>query len=74
MSIAHDGWPAFPVISDEFGHFSGMDLRDYFATHATEQDIAWAQDTLPNSWPRPNARYAFADAMLATRAHGEGSR
>ena len=38
----YNGGPAFP-----FGHgYSGMTLRDYFAAHATEEDICVALDSV----------------------------
>lgn len=43
---------------------AGMTLRDYFAIHATAQDI---QRFLHAGLTRAQARYAFADAMLKAR-------
>ena len=43
---------------------TGMSLRDYFAAHATEEDIrTWSVATND----RQAARFKFADAMLAER-------
>lgn len=59
----------------------GMSLRDYFAVEAGEEDIRqfqnWrrveGQSRFPESLPkftREEARYRFADAMLAARKGG----
>lgn len=66
-----DGGPAFPshVSMGEVAQ-QGMSLRDYFAIHATERDIAAhdCTDEVPAVVrSREAARYAFADAMLAAR-------
>lgn len=52
----------------------GMDLRDYFAAHATDTDIEYYLGTLTmaqvrglESHQRVVARYLFADAMMAAR-------
>lgn len=54
----------------------GMTLRDYFAAHASEQDVQHycgqiraASDigVLPDNWPTI-ARYMHADAMLKARS------
>ncbi len=36
--------PAFPQRTDATLSYSGMTLRDYFAAHATEEDICTAMD------------------------------
>lgn len=60
--------PAFPVVSDEFGHLSGMTLRDYFAGQALTGMMAhpehewWIGNGLAVS-----AAYEVADAMIAER-------
>ena len=84
MSAPNDGGPAFPVST---GHHPdtmmkdpriGMTLRDYFAAHASEQDIAeFLPQTIPEarqfrchhgySPTRQWARYQHADWMLAER-------
>lgn len=79
----YTGGPAFPH-EFRFGdgtanRADGMTLRDYFAVHASEQDIrnqaevlrlalvkAGLMDVLPDDW-RLTARYMHADAMLAER-------
>ena len=62
-----DGKPAFPVTSDQFGHYSGMSLRDYFAAKAMQGMLAnhnydvW-------SWDQTcEACYKAADTMLKVR-------
>lgn len=70
-----DNSPAFPIQETDKTHFMpGMSLRDYFAVHANEQDIASAvsrhSHVTPNPHPnltRSEARYAHADGMLAIR-------
>lgn len=48
----------------------GLSLRDYFAAHATEEDVR-ALLVYGESWTSANdraaARYRHADAMLAAR-------
>ena len=62
--------PAFPAqgfkCADGVSYIggSGMTLRDYFAIHATDIDLM-PYIEIGNS--RSNARYQFADAMLAER-------
>jgi len=70
--------PAFPFVrvyrsgsfyeigSGEDDLAGGMTLRDYFATHASEADIA-AFTRSPGHKDRVVARYLYADAMLAQR-------
>jgi hypothetical protein len=69
------GGPAFPRSGfsgpEGFGRpENGMTLRDYFAAHATEEDIRCSM-VLGESWEdredRAEARYRHADAMLAAR-------
>ncbi|MDR6511509.1 hypothetical protein J2792_002381 [Novosphingobium capsulatum] len=53
--------------------FPGLTIRDWFAAHAREMDIDehrafGAEGEWTNT--REQARYAFADAMLAARAKG----
>lgn len=48
----------------------GMDLRDYFAIHATDFDICKYQYDESNNKEirdRVKARYMFADAMMEAR-------
>ncbi len=41
MSNTNTGGPAFPT---QVASYEGMTLRDYFAAHATEEDICTAMD------------------------------
>lgn len=80
MSTKQTGGPAFPVPGlQDHEEFNGMSLRDYFATHASEADVAAQGEVirlrmqksigcgvLPDGW-RTEARYMHADAMLAAR-------
>jgi hypothetical protein len=86
------GGPAFPRNILDHGHNvttiheSGMSLRDYFAAHASEEDIKYWQPMgvmvtqvrelrngskqlyeAPGMYTREQARYRYADAMLAAR-------
>ena len=63
MSI-NDGGPAFPTRL--YAHTPGMTLRDWFATHATEEDILAAQGTY-QLVSRYEARYIHADRMIEAR-------
>jgi hypothetical protein len=63
--------PAFPHDADAaFNERTGMTMRDFFAAHATEEDIR-ALVAYGESWTSANdraaARYRHADAMLAAR-------
>lgn len=85
----NDGGQAFPgqpkYWDDDFGEYrpsdyiAGMTLRDYFAAHATEEDLREQGEVirngliqaakvaiLPDGW-RTAARYMHADAMLKAR-------
>lgn len=62
----------------------GMSLRDYFAVHASDEDVAAQQEWTPNTMEssresnsrpkltRAQCRYKHADAMLAARAGSAG--
>jgi len=77
----HDGGPAFPSEQGHIPdgtwnqtYSQGMTLRDWFAGQAKEQDIVEYQDYSENEhavwvekYTRTQARFRFADAMLATR-------
>lgn len=78
MSIK-DGGPAFPVWElngqgqQETTGF-GMTLRDYFAAKATDKDVDEHRDFRSTKYihhipgrTREEARYAYADAMIAAR-------
>jgi len=62
---------AFPF-QNGFGRVSGMTLRDWFATHATDADIEAIQNppferTTTHIISRYEARYIHADAMIKAR-------
>lgn len=67
---------AFPVYGQNiwdnnriYTESGGMDLRDYFAIHATDYDI-YKYQIDENNMPirsRAEARYMFADAMMKAR-------
>jgi hypothetical protein len=59
----NDGGPAFPQGDDSAWY--GMTLRDWFATHATDADIADIQHG--TKFTREQARYRYADRMLWAR-------
>ena len=65
------GGPAFPVVSDEFGHYSGMDLRDYFAGQALVGFLTapGEEGRECRQSPARASEWAYdqADAMLAAR-------
>ena len=71
MTQPNDGGPAFP--SDRFGE-SGMTLRDWFATHASESDIHRHQRIIERSngyTYKPSAeecKYAYASEMIKARS------
>ena len=74
MTKPNDGGPAFPrPASQHSGPQLGMTLRDWFATHATENDIRKHQSMIEqaNGWTKTatveQAKYAYADAMLKAR-------
>ena len=41
------GGPAFPAHPSAMGDHDGMTLRDWFATHATEEDIEALRNLMP---------------------------
>ena len=64
------GGPAFP--SSNVVISCGMTLRDYFATHASEDDVGYyAQEHMRTTGMKSStpaiARYLYADAMLKER-------
>jgi hypothetical protein len=74
MSQINDGGPAFPVPDTyhpngqvQFGS-SGMSLRDYFAAHASDEDIErHHRIIMQRTACRPTTeqcKYAYADAMI----------
>ena len=81
MEKINDGGPAFPVPDSRSANgdvqwgSSGVSLRDWLASHASEQDIE--DHTLGdlrdggrsyNHRSREQAKYAYADAMLKARS------
>lgn len=84
MSAQKDGGSAFPLPlgtmnCSEPGESGGMSLRDYFAVHASRQDVEAQAEVirmktlakkgvgvLPDGW-QTTARYMHADAMLEAR-------
>lgn len=64
-----DGGQAFPCMYPNANNL-GMTLRDYFAAHANESDVAfWLRHTpaIDMTFGREAAKYAYADAMLAAQ-------
>ena len=74
------GGPAFPTDNAQQNgirswHYEGMTLRDYFAVHATDEDVKAQAEVLreispmrilPEGW-RSTSRYMHADYMLKAR-------
>ena len=61
-----------PILTHQFVESGGMSMRDYFAAHATEEDIhdfshTVKDGTIVRTCSRVEARWAFADSMLAAR-------
>ena len=75
-----DGGSAFPesyIGTDRpnAGIGDGMSLRDYFAVHATDQDVKMASQAYMAKFNKEvcsvaEARYYHADAMLKAREAG----
>lgn len=69
-----DGGPAFPRSVLDHGHGvtshyeAGMTLRDYFAVHASDGDIACQLSLVSEPVSSSCARYMHADAMMKERA------
>ena len=69
MSTIKDGGQAFPI---PFGQVmstdsKGMSLRDYFAGQATAEDIQYYMHLEQRTFSPAQARWRFADDMLAAR-------
>ena len=67
-----DGGPAFPMqvkLANGTDNYRGMSLRDWFAGRATVEDIKYYMSTSRDGFARTpvEARWQFADAMLAAR-------
>ncbi|EXL06240.1 hypothetical protein BG46_15870 [Brucella anthropi] len=70
MSKIETGGPAFPVSIPGWGDngASGMTLRDYFAIHASREELTrFRVDKNGNGLSEVEARYAYADAMIRAR-------
>jgi hypothetical protein len=76
MTEVKDGGPAFPgaELPAHPDHPTGMSLRDWFAGQANEEDIlqhmGWTYGVAGvtgSRFTREQARYKFANAMLAAR-------
>ena len=71
MSDINDGGPAFPVSHWDSAIPQGMTLRDWFASQATDADIAAIrarhEHELGTKITREQVRYIHADAMLKAR-------
>jgi len=65
-----DGGPAFPNNDQHGCAFAGMTLRDWFAGQASEEDFKhheWNYAAPARQLTREQAKYAYADAMIAAR-------
>ncbi len=70
-----DGGPAFPIPYGQIMSIEGMgmSLRDWFAGQATEEDIDAHQEYVKDiggmvpKYTREQAKYRYADAMIAAR-------
>jgi hypothetical protein len=61
---------AFPSSTQSKVWEDGMDLRDYFAIHATDNDIfkyQVSESGFKEIRTREEARYMFADEMMESR-------
>ena len=78
----NDGGPAFPVPDSHHANgqvqygANGMTLRDWFASQALEDDISehaggWLVKSSKWEFTREQAKYRYADAMLAARLEGK---
>jgi hypothetical protein len=70
----NDGGNVFPkaiTLGDKSISEGGLLIRDYFAAHASEQDIEDLIAEAAGTWPMPTrqcARYMHADKMIQARA------
>ena len=73
--MIRNGGPAFPIGSGDERDGIGMSMRDWFATHASEEDIkqhlTWHAEGTVFSRTREQARYHYADAMIEAREFGD---
>jgi hypothetical protein len=59
---------AFPHENSHTYQMTGMTLRDYFASNATDNDIApYLEDYRNRMQSIETARYMFADSMMEAR-------
>jgi hypothetical protein len=82
MKPINDGGPAFPVPDTYYPNGqvqygpTGMSLRDWFAGHASEDDIGgYLREKISpktgrkiSGLSREEAKYAYADAMMQARS------
>ena len=74
MKEINDGGPAFPVAVDKLLVSEGMTLRDWFASHASENDIRRHQSIIERSngytyTPSiEECKYAYASEMIRARS------
>ena len=66
MSERKDGGPAFPVLDLSKTQCEGVSVRDYFAAHATEEDVQYWRGNDP-AISRERAKMMYADSMLTER-------
>ncbi len=76
MTQPNDGGPAFPRAgSDYVKAQEGMSLRDWFATHASQNDILRHKSMIEqaNGFTRTpsveECKYAYADEMIKARSY-----
>jgi hypothetical protein len=69
--------PAFPLHNhgtQTLGmHFTGMTLRDYFAAHATAEDVLRFRKVHNTSYTTAQAKYRYADQMLQERLKNDAN-
>lgn len=59
---------AFPFqVNNSTRYENGMTLRDYFAAHATEEDVQRFRKVHNTSYTTAQAKYRYADQMLKER-------
>ena len=75
MTQPNDGGPAFPRAGSDYNKAQeGMSLRDWFASHASENDIRRHQSIIERSngytyMPSiEECKYAYASEMLRARS------
>jgi hypothetical protein len=72
MDPINDGGPAFPCVDAKGFVSQGMSLRDYFAAHASDEDIEQHHRIIMQRTAcRPTTeqcKYAYADAMIQARS------